>query len=102
MLGHVKYVMDEKGKRQEVILPFQVWKDVTAELEALREKHQILTGLHQSCRDVKRQKKGEVREQSLEGFLNELQNHSNGNVQNSGENFSTKRAIPAVGYMSCH
>ena len=72
MLRDVKYVTDEKGKRQEVILPFQIWKDVTDELEALREKHQILTGLQQSCRDVKRQKKGEVEEQSLEGFLNEL------------------------------
>ncbi len=72
MLGDIKYVTDEKGKRQEVILPFQIWKDITDELEALREKHQILTDLQQSCRDVKRQKKGEVGEQSLEGFLNEL------------------------------
>ena len=72
MLGEVKYVTDEKGKRQEVILPFKLWKDVTDELEALREKHQILTGLQHSCRDVKRQKKGEIEEQSLEKFLNEL------------------------------
>ena len=72
MLGNVKYVTDEKGKRQEVILPFQVWKNVIDELEALREKHKILTGLQQSCRDVKRQEKGGVGEQSLEGFLNEL------------------------------
>jgi len=72
MPGDVKYITDEKGKRKEVILPFQIWKDITNELEALREKHQILTGLQQSCRDVKRQKKGEVEEQSLEGFLDEL------------------------------
>ena len=72
MLGEIKYVTDEKGKRQEVILPFQVWKDVTDELEALREKHQILTGLQQSCRDVRRQEKAEVGVQSLEGFLNKL------------------------------
>lgn len=52
-----------------MILPFQVWKDITDELEALREKHQILTGLQQSCRDVKRQKKGEIAEPSLEGRL---------------------------------
>ena len=71
MLGDVKYVTDEKGKRQEVILPFQSWKSVTDELEALREKNQILTGLQQSCRDVKNQEKGEVGEQSLEGFINE-------------------------------
>ena len=72
MLGDVKYVTDEKGKRQEVILPFQIWKDMTDELETLRAKHQILTSLQQSCRDVKRQKKGEIEEQSLEEFLNEL------------------------------
>ena len=70
--GDVKYVTDEKSKRQEVILPFHIWKDVTDELEALRKKHQILTSLQQSCRDVKRQKKREIEEQSLEGFLNEL------------------------------
>ena len=46
----------------KVILPFQIWKDITGELEALREKYQILTDLQQSCRDVKRQKKGEVGE----------------------------------------
>ena len=72
MLENIKYITDEKGKRKEVILPFQIWKDVTDELEALREKHQILTGLQESCRDVKRQKKGEVKEQSLEGFLDEI------------------------------
>ena len=68
----VKYVTDEKGKRQEVILPFQIWKEITDELEALREKHHILTDLQQSCRDVKKQKMSGVREQSLEGFLSEL------------------------------
>ena len=61
---------DEKGKRKEVILPFQIWEDVTDKLEVLREKHQILTGLQQSCRDAK--KKGKVKEQSLEGFIDEL------------------------------
>ena len=72
MLEDIKYITDARGKRQEVILPFHIWKDITDELEALREKHQILTDLQQSCRDVKRQKRGEVGEQSLEGFLNEL------------------------------
>lgn len=70
--GDVKYVTDEKGKRQEVILPFRVWKEVTDELEALREKHQILTDLQQACREVKKQEKGDLDEQSIEGFLDEL------------------------------
>lgn len=70
--GHIKYVTDEKGKRQEVILPFRVWREVTDELEALREKHQILTDLQQACREVKKQERGDLDEQSIEGFLDEL------------------------------
>ena len=70
--GDVKYVTDEKGKRQEVILPFRVWREVTDELEALREKQQILTDLHQACREVKKQEKDDLDEQPIEGFLNEL------------------------------
>ena len=71
--GDVKYVTDEKGKRQEVILPFRVWKEVTDELEVLREKHQILTDLQQACREVKKQERGgNLDEQSIEGFLDEL------------------------------
>jgi len=72
IIGDVKYVTDEKGKRKEVILPFQAWKDVTDELEALREKHRILTDLQQACREVKKQEKGDLDEESIEGFLNEV------------------------------
>ena len=76
MLGDItsgiKYVTDGKGKRQEVILPFRVWREITEELEALREKHQILTDLQQACREVKKQEKGDLDEQSIKGFLDEL------------------------------
>lgn len=71
-MKNVKYITDKKGKRQEVIVPFTVWKGITEELEALREKQQILLGLQQACKEVKKQKKGELPEQTLEDFLNEL------------------------------
>ena len=70
--GDVRYVTDEIGKRQEVILPFRVWRGITEELEALREKHEILTDLQQACREVKRQESDDLDEQSIEGFLDEL------------------------------
>ena len=57
--GDLKYVTDGRGKRYEVILSFKVWKEIVEELESLREKQEILTGLQQACRDVKRQEKGE-------------------------------------------
>ncbi len=68
----VKYVTDEKGKRQEVIISFNVWKDMVGELEMIREKNRILTGLKKACNDLKKQEKGELPEQDMESFLNEL------------------------------
>lgn len=72
VIQSIKYITDKKGKRQEVIIPFKIWSSVTEELETLREKQQILLGLQQACREAKMQEKGELPEQSLDEFLNEL------------------------------
>ena len=69
---NIKYITDTKGKRQEVIVPFNVWKNLIEELEGLHEKQQILYGLEQACQEVKQQEKGEHPEQTLEDFINEL------------------------------
>ncbi len=61
----VKFITDGKGKRQEVVVPFQVWKNLTAELEELREKQRILLGLRQACRQAKAQERGALSEQDL-------------------------------------
>jgi hypothetical protein len=45
---------------------------IAEELKMLREKQQILSGLQQACREVKMQQNGELSEQSLNEFLNEL------------------------------
>ncbi len=72
VIKSVKYITDEKGKRQEVIVPFKMWSSVTKELEKLREKQQILLGLKQACKEAKMQEKGKLPEQSLDEFINEL------------------------------
>ncbi len=72
VIKNVKYITDEKGKRQEVVIPFKIWSSVTEELEKLREKQQILLGLKHACREAKRQEKGKLPEQSLDEFINEL------------------------------
>ena len=71
-IGNIKYVTDTAGKRKEVIVPYQTWASITGELEALREKQKILLGLQQACRDIKQQEKGELKEQTLDKFLDEL------------------------------
>jgi hypothetical protein len=69
---NIRYVTDTVGKRKEVIVPYQTWASITGELEELREKQKILLGLQQACRDVKKQEKGELKEQPLDEFLDEL------------------------------
>lgn len=68
----IRYVTDTVGKRKEVIVPYQTWTRITGELEALREKQKILLGLKQACREVKKQERGTLKEQTLDEFLDEL------------------------------
>ena len=71
---NIKYITDTKGKRKEVIVPYQTWTNITEELEALREKQKILLGLREACREVKEQekKKEKREEQTLDEFIDEL------------------------------
>ncbi|MDI6792440.1 MAG: hypothetical protein QME81_06180 [bacterium] len=71
-LPNLRYLTDERRRPQEVVLPLNVWKDITEELEVLREKQKILLGLQQACREVEMQKKGKLPEETLEDFLDEL------------------------------
>ena len=68
----VKYVIDPAGKRKEVIVPISTWTSLTRELETLKEKQKILLGLRQACREVKLQQKGDLKEKTLDEFLDEL------------------------------
>lgn len=68
----IKYIVDDSGKRQEVILPFPLWERILSELEILQEKQRLLLGLQQACREVKLQQEGKLPEQSLEEFISAL------------------------------
>ncbi len=71
-IQNIKYITNQKGKPQEVIIPFKLWNSMTEELEILREKQKILLGLKQACQEAKLQEKGKLPEQNLDEFINEL------------------------------
>ncbi len=68
----VKYITDSKGVQQEVILPIKLWEKMVDELEALKEKQNILLGIESACKEVKKAISEKPPEQTLEDFLNEL------------------------------
>jgi hypothetical protein len=70
--SNIKYVTDPSGKRKEVIIPYKTWKQIREELEALREKQNILLGIQTACQEIKAQEQGTLTEQTLDEFLDEL------------------------------
>ncbi|GBC64117.1 hypothetical protein DENIS_5134 [Desulfonema ishimotonii] len=68
----VNYVVDETGRRQAVLVPFALWKDLVEELELLRKEKEVLYGLKQACSEAKKQDACQLPEQCLDDFLNEL------------------------------
>lgn len=71
-MDKIRYITSQTGKREEVIVPFPVWKRLLEELDILQEKQRILLGLQQACREVKQQERGELAEETLEEFLDGL------------------------------
>ena len=55
-----------------MIIPYKTWKQIREELEALREKQNILLGIQTACQEIKAQEQGTLTEQTLDEFLDEL------------------------------
>lgn len=68
----VQYLTDEQGKRQAAVVPIRTWKSLLEDLELLRRKAEVLTGLKQACDEAKLQDECQLPEQYLEDFLDEL------------------------------
>ena len=62
-----QYIIDEKGKKNFVILPYKEWE----ELKAYQRKVEILTGIKEGIEEVREAKKSGEYLQTLTDFLNE-------------------------------
>jgi hypothetical protein len=71
MSSAVKYLIDEKGHRTNVLVPVKTWDDLNGQVEKLNKKLSILTGIQEGIAEVKNARAKGKTLQSLSDFLSE-------------------------------
>jgi len=75
MAMDIKYITDEKGKKNAVLLPMRDWEKIQKDLEAyqqLKIKKQFLLNLNEAIEEMKLVLHGQKEARDAEEFINEL------------------------------
>jgi hypothetical protein len=72
MTLHIEYLTDLKGKPKSVVIPNNEWNKFTKEVEMLKNKLSVMTGLVSAIQEVNEIKAGKRKAKSFADFLNEL------------------------------
>lgn len=67
----LQYLIDEQGKKTAVIIPIEQWVALQEQLKEFEEYRMMELDLKKALEEVGAIKSGEIKEQSLEDFLNE-------------------------------
>ncbi|OGU13833.1 MAG: hypothetical protein A2X61_07280 [Ignavibacteria bacterium GWB2_35_12] len=67
----LQYIINEKGSKAAVIVPFSKWEKLNNDYEKLQNKLAVITGIKDSIVEIKTSKKNGKKLQTLSGFLNE-------------------------------
>jgi hypothetical protein len=71
----IKYITDEKGKKNAVLLPMRDWEKIQKDLEAyqqLKNKKRFLLDLNEAIEEMKLVLQGQKEARDAEEFVNEL------------------------------
>lgn len=71
MATALKYIVDDKGHKQSVLVPFKTWTDLNEKYQKISKKLAILTGVENGLEEVVQAKKSGKKLQTLSDFLNE-------------------------------
>ena len=71
MSSALKYLIDEKGHKTNVLVPVKTWDDLNGQVEKLNKKLSILTGIQEGIAEVKNARAKGKPLQSLSDFLSE-------------------------------
>ena len=66
------YVLDEKGRKTSVLIPFKEWEKLNTDFSKLRKKMEIFTGISEGLKEINGAKKGGKKLKSLSEALNDL------------------------------
>ncbi|MEI6816670.1 MAG: hypothetical protein WCL14_08685 [Bacteroidota bacterium] len=71
MPQELKYLVDNKGHKQSVLVPIKTWESLNAKYEKLSKKLEALTGIHKGLNEVREAKKSGKKLSTLKSFLDE-------------------------------
>lgn len=71
MRNTMQYVVDNKGIKTSVIVPFEKWEKINKDYHKLQNKFKILLAIQDGVGEIKDARKEGVKLQSLSDFLNE-------------------------------
>ena len=74
MESHIQYIVDNKGHKKSVVVPFKEWESLQKEKERLQNKIKFLEELKDSVEEVKEALKGKKKTKALSDFLDDLWN----------------------------
>ena len=67
----IKYMIDEKGHKTSVVVPFNTWTKIIDDFTKLQNKLKTLMGIKSAFNEVKSSKKSGKKLQTLKDFLRE-------------------------------
>ena len=71
MSDHIQIYTDEKGNKTSVLIPYEDWIKLNAELRSLQNKLKIFSDIREGMREIKEAKKKGKKLQDLSDFINE-------------------------------
>ena len=67
----LKYMIDEKGDKTSVLVPFKTWEKMNQQYSKLQKKLRIFTDIRAGLKEVKEARKSGKKLQTLKDFLRE-------------------------------
>ncbi len=68
----VQYLSDNEGKTKAIQVPITQWTRIVNKLNKYEQMLKIKSDLAQALNEVKKMRRGQIKKQSLQDFLNEL------------------------------
>jgi hypothetical protein len=70
MSDHIQIYTDEKGNKTSVLIPYEDWIKLNAELRSLQNKLKIFSDIREGMREIKEAKNKGKKLQNLSDFIN--------------------------------
>jgi hypothetical protein len=67
----IQYLVDEKGFKTSVIVPYENWEKMNSDYKKLQHKIEVFTAIQDGLGELKTAKRTGKKLQTLSGFLNE-------------------------------